>query len=357
MAGLEQLMLVPESDAVACVGASARVLTDRGVTYAVGPSGSVVVLAAHDDPTRSGVWNAERWRLLGPVPDVVEAILNQGAETSRHLFVRLGQDCLYLGTTARCRTEYADGRLTVAELSISPALSYEVLDRVRPPAPVRGLPGVEWLDQLPGDRVAALRTFLTGWFPALRTVAGLPVGARTRVPAALAAFYWLAHHHPALLGSQNRILPAHELHVDQHDGRLVFGAENQGVFQWTLDQGPDDPVVWMVDGHDGPVAMAEPLSGFLVQFSLFETAIGATYRAAAWEVPEPVVSRLTSSLAPVPLLPWRCFGLTSFHVAPGLIACVTDTGNGLYEVTVGAWHRALLRPLAELGDGWQRFDG
>ncbi|MFE7402966.1 hypothetical protein [Streptomyces sp. NPDC057557] len=48
---------------------------------------------------------------------------------------------------------------------------------------------------------------------------------------------------------------------------------------------------------------------------------------------------------------------TAFHVAPDLIACVSDLGDGTFEVTDGARHRSALRPFEELGIDWLSFDG
>lgn len=53
---------------------------------------------------------------------------------------------------------------------------------------------------------------------------------------------------------------------------LVFGEENQGGFfwslLWTLDGPETDPAVWFCEYDEPPIAEQEPLSGFLIQFSL-----------------------------------------------------------------------------------------
>ncbi|MEU3221361.1 hypothetical protein [Streptomyces sp. NPDC006971] len=46
---------------------------------------------------------------------------------------------------------------------------------------------------------------------------------------------------------------------------------------------------------------------------------------------------LTDRLRSVPLRPWRWSAdPTTFHVAPGLIACTSDLGDGMFEITIGA---------------------
>ncbi|MCX4738568.1 hypothetical protein [Streptomyces antibioticus] len=66
---------------------------------------------------------------------------------------------------------------------------------------------------------------------------------------------------------------------------LVFGAENQGGFVWsllwTLGEEETDPTVWFCEDGEGPIAEQEPLSGFLLQFSLFEAAMGGLSGAAS----------------------------------------------------------------------------
>ncbi|MFF8883588.1 hypothetical protein [Streptomyces flaveolus] len=93
--------------------------------------------------------------------------------------------------------------------------------------------------------------------------------------------YLPAEQRPGVLGHHNHILPWHEVSTDPLGELLVFGAENQGGFYWglpwILDEPQDDPDVWFCVFDETPIAEQEPLSGFLLQFSLFEAAMSADY--------------------------------------------------------------------------------
>lgn len=382
-----RLAVVGENEALACAGDRPRVRVAGEVTYASGRAGTVIIVTAGDGPARDGVWSADRFRLLGPVPRRVAARLRRtpGSLLSRpiHLFVRLAGEaagaagaggCLYLGESSPVMLEYGPtGGLAGCELAIRPPLDRRTLERVRPRAQVPEPPSLDWLDGLGGDRTAALREFLTGWHPADPPPAAPPasgsppgdspadspaVDHRPAIPAPLAELHRYAAAVPDVLGVQNRLLAGAELQADDdHDGLLVIGTENQGACRWLVDPAGADPTVWLVEPGSGRVAEREPLSGFLVQFCLFEAALGGPYTASAIDLPRGSLERLTRGMRKVPLRPWRWpADPTGFFVAPGLVACVSDTGDG-FEVWVGARHRSFLGPLAELGDVWEHFDG
>ena len=130
---------------------------------------------------------------------------------------------------------------------------------------------------------------------------------------------------------------------------IIFGEENQGGFVWslprTLDGLRSDPTVWF-QGYDEPlIAEQEPLSGFLLQFALFEAAMGADYLALPHEPTAQQVQRLTkkATLSPVPLRPFCPGTPPGFYVAPGLILHVSNpAGDDSFSVWVGATHRSAL---------------
>jgi hypothetical protein len=68
-----QAALLDEARAYALVGGAAA--TDRftfgGASVVIGPAGTLIITEAGDSPDRSGVWNAEEIRLLGPAPGPV----------------------------------------------------------------------------------------------------------------------------------------------------------------------------------------------------------------------------------------------------------------------------------------------
>ncbi|MFF4622558.1 hypothetical protein [Nonomuraea jabiensis] len=232
-----------------------------------------------------------------------------------------------------------------------------MLDRVRPPSAPTTLPGLDWLDHVNDDRATALRQFIEGWYP-LPDTDRVPTTPSVGVHEALAAFYRLAQGRPEVLGVQNFIRPAGELTTGA-DGLLEFGYENQGGFYWSLDPSQDDPIVWTDDEPAYRYAERERLSGFLLQFSLYEAMVSARYHAGGGPVPTPIASELLSTLRRVPLKTWMWpLYQTSFYVAPGLIACVDDDEeNEECDISFGATHRSLLRPLANQGIKWAVFDG
>ncbi len=142
---------------------------------------------------------------------------------------------------------------------------------------------------------------------------------------------------------------------------LVFGEENQGGFfwslLWTLDNPEADPTVWFSEDDQSAIAEQEPLSGFLIQFSLFEASMGADYVALSLRLTAEQVDRLAEALLLVPLRPFWPAAPTRFYVAPGLVLHVTDEGIGNgFSAWAGATHRSALAPLANLVE-WDRFDG
>lgn len=267
-------------------------------TAVIGSAGTVIIVEAGDALNRSSVWNAEEVRLLGPAPTPVrERLVDRpgewGTSDARlpvHLMARLPQGLVYLGTgtVAQAGTELRPGHaehiLTDCVLRLDTALSRPDLDRVRPVLPPPDLPGLEWLSNVNRDRRTALEQFLTGWYPAMSEALETPSvqAPALDLPEGLRYFYHLSQRHPDALGVQNRILPAAKLGTD-HDGLIVFGEENQGGFVWAMARTPDgpaaDPTVWFRGYDEPPVAEQEPLSGFLLQFALFEAAMGADYLA------------------------------------------------------------------------------
>ncbi|WP_042804597.1 hypothetical protein [Streptomyces sp. C] len=348
--------------------AMAERFTVGGASVVMGPSGMLIIAEVGDDPSRSGVWNAEEVRLFGPAPaPVTDRLMGApwGAGESSlpiHIAVRLEEQVLYLGSAQVSQVGTSDGVLTDCELLLESPLTRDLLDRVRPPRPPLpplDLPGVEWLRHVNGDRAAALDEFVTGWYPAVaESPSTHPVSP---LPGGLRQLYRLAEKRPEVLGVQNRILPAPDLHTDHLGEMLVFGVENQGGFswslQWTLDEHEADPTIWFREFDEEPIAEKEPLSGFLIQFSLFEASMGAGYLALPPRLTAPQVDRLTQALHLVPLRPFLPWASTHFYVAPGLVMHVSTEDGEEFEAWAGATDRSALAPLADVPIDWRRFDG
>ncbi|MGW2837735.1 hypothetical protein ACWCWD_08040 [Streptomyces sp. NPDC001493] len=235
--------------------------------------------------------------------------------------------------------------------------------RVRPPLRPPNPPGLEWLTQVNGDRAVALERFVTGWYPAVDAVRSRPPAGESdpRPPSALRVLYRLAEQRPAVLGTQNRILSESESYTDHLGEMRVFGVENQGGFTWsllwTLDEPEADPTVWFRETDEAPIAEQEPLSGFLIQFSLFEASMGADWLAVSRTLTAAQVEHVTRPLHQVPLRPFWPWVPTRFHVAPGLVVQVGSEDGEAFDVWAGATHRSALAPLAGLPAYWRRFDG
>jgi hypothetical protein len=156
-----------------------------------------------------------------------------------------------------------------------------------------------------------------------------------------------------VLGTQNALYPPDQLRTDPDEGLLVFAAENQGNFTWQIDPTEADPTVWLVRAGVAPVAEREPVSGFLVQFCLFEAIAAAPWHAYAWST----FVDVTGELAEVPLEPWHWPGdPTRFFVGPDLVLCTSAVDADEFAVLVGARTPEALRPLAKSDVQWDVFN-
>ncbi|MGW3153280.1 hypothetical protein [Streptomyces sp. NPDC001089] len=371
------MSLVNDVQAYALCGdtTAAESFTFGSATVVIGDTGTVIIVEAGDALDRSSVWNAVEVRLIGPAPTPVKERLAPWAwaaddtKLPLHLMARVPEGLVRLGTgtVARTQTTVSPGHvervLTRCALRLDTPLRKSDLDRVRPPLPRPDLPSLEWLGHVNGDRAAALEQFITGWYPAA-SESPEPPSVRAHafgLPDGLRRFYRLAQHRPRSLGVQNRIFPASRCGTDPNGEMLVFGEENQGGFSWsllwTLDGPETDPTVWFCEYDEPPVAEQEPLSGFLIQFSLFEAAMGADYMALSRRLTAQQVELFTEGLHPVPLRPFWPGAPTRFYVAPGLVLHITDERDDTFSTWAGATHRHALAPLADAAVEWTHFDG
>ncbi|MFC5200237.1 hypothetical protein [Streptomyces kaempferi] len=355
---------------------AAESFTFGSATAVIGDAGTVIIVEAGDALDRSSVWNADEVRVLGPAPrPVKERLVDRpgawGTDDTKlpvHLMARVAEGLVYLGTgtVAQTGTKLSPGHiehvLTHCTFRLDTPLSKPNLDRVRPLVPPE-LPSLEWLGHVNGNRATALEQFITGWYPATSEDPEPPSVQAPAIglPDGLRRFYQLAQHRPRSLGAQNRILPASKRQTDPNGEMLIFGEENQGGFfwslSWTLDGPEADPAVWFREYDEPPIAEQEPLSGFLIQFSLYEAAMGAAYVALSGRLTAEQVDRFTGRLHPVPLRPFWPLAPTRFYVARGLVLHVTDEGDESFSIWAGAIHRSSLAPLADSAVEWTQFDG
>lgn len=96
---------------------------------------------------------------------------------------RLEEGVVHLGAgrMQRAETELPPGateyELVLCVLRLEAPLDQVLLDRVRPPDPPVMLPGLQWLDEVNGDRATALEQFVTGWYTATARVREGPPSA------------------------------------------------------------------------------------------------------------------------------------------------------------------------------------
>ncbi|MFF0390763.1 hypothetical protein ACFYS8_19045 [Kitasatospora sp. NPDC004615] len=369
---LKRSDLVDVGAAFDLAGAEPQVFAVGGATVALGTAATVVIAGAVDDPAAGGVWNDQELRLQGPAPVLAAARLTGvvpcgSAELDTdlpvHLFARVDGLCCYLGLVRPSGSAWTDGELNSCELAIDPPLSREILDIVRPTVAPPGLPGLGWLDHVDSEPGWALELFVTGWHP--EAVEPQAVGEIPRsIPPALADFYRLAARYPGILGGQNRIRSVGAVRPDSSAGFLVFADENQGGWDWSIpwevDATNSDPAVWVGELGGAAVLEQEPLSRYLLQFSLYEAASTAPFTAALRNFPKHLLPVLGPCLQGVPLRTFMApVAPTDFLVGPGIVAGVSPSyfNEDEVDVWIGARHRSALHPLLELGLQWQRFDG
>ncbi|MCF2527127.1 hypothetical protein [Yinghuangia soli] len=374
-------VLVDDRAVVAWLGAGTCVDTGDGTVFVLAKAATAVVMAASDDWAFSGVRDARSFTIVGPIPEDVEPRLvgrfewfypsgDGDREMPLHIFVRVAAGLLYLGIAGRERGREITWSGALAEWSgeLLTPLSREVLDMARPVGDSNSLPGLDWLDHAADDRVAALQSFVTGWFPVVEreqpdSAAAAADAAQLPVPRPLRELYLMA------AGRSRRVLAAwdairfpQELSLDASTGRLEFAGGNEGDWTWACDLDEDDPAVWWTwDGRE-PVTRREPepLSGFLLQFILRQAMVTAVYRAESGFpcIPVTVADELAAGLRPVPLHPLHWHSDRSvLYVAPGLVVAIEHVNHNERYVSAGATHRSALRRLADAGIDWMRFDG
>ncbi|WP_344653535.1 hypothetical protein [Cryptosporangium japonicum] len=346
--------LISEAAALSVAGDVVRRHALGSTLVGTGADATVVVVAAGDRPGDSGVRDSTTVVLRGdPSPDLHPRFMGR-VRPPIHVFVRLEHGCLPLGT-ARCRRGASEpARFTSAELQLEQPLSRALLDAARPVPPPGPVPSVEWVDHVATDPIRALESFVLGWFPAGELT---PVGTNDR-PDALAAFHRLARLRPALHRFPDPVLTEPTRASGPPGDRLVFAVRDGGGTEWSIPWPPGgaDPRVWFTDESE-TILEEEPLSRFLLQFTLDAAVQTAPYQATTYVMPTAHLDALRSTLRPVPLSPFRptCTA-ARFFLAPGLLAQVSGDDDESI-VGFGALHRGTLTPLLAHGFRWSRFDG
>ncbi len=358
-----------EAAALSVAGAGLRRYEMGPALIGAGADATVVIVEPGDNPGINGVQDSTAVLLRGDAVPALHSRFDFWDALPIHLFARLDRGCLPLGT-ARCRgRSSAPADFDHASLELDQPLAREMLDAVRPvPAP-GPVPGVDWVDHVETDPIRALESFVLGWFPAEEAE---PAGEeRTEsepddLPEALVAFHRLARLRPAIHQFRNPVLKQPRRTSGPLGGRLVFAVESERTRDWSIpwppqELGEADPRVWLTEdpflADPETILEEEPLSRFLLQYTLNEAMNAALYQARTYCMPTQRLDPLWSTLRPVPLSPFLpTYEADKFYVAPGLLTTVSSDENEAV-VTFAALHRATLTPLLEHGFRWFRFDG
>lgn len=359
--------LITEEAALSVAGAGL-------IRYAMGPAligagadATVVIVESGDNPKVSGVQDSV-WVLLrgDRIPELHSRFEFRGA-LPIHVFARLEEGYLRLGT-AQCRAmPSAPANFNRAELRLSQPLTREMLDAVRPVPSPGPVPRVDWIDLVESDPIRALESFVLGWFSEAEPADDeTTANELDNLPEALAAFHRLARLRPAIHRFIDPVLKKPRHASGPLGDRLVFATWNGAGKDWSIPwplKKPDeaDPRVWFTEDPDDPhpetTLEEEPLSRFLLQFTLNGAMNVAPYGARTYCMPTARLDALWNMLRPVPLSPFMPTYMTErFFAAPGLLAQVSGDED---EAIVGfsALHRGTLTPLLEHGFRWCHFDG
>ncbi|GAA2485663.1 hypothetical protein [Winogradskya humida] len=341
--------LASEQAALAAAGVSPQRFTLPHATIILGDQALVVIVDAGDRPGATAVRDAGEIVLSGVLPGPVGSGLGYfNADGARLVlaYIRLPDGLLPVGPARVASLSGThDGIVFGAALRPATRLTYDQLDLVRP-APAVPLEDTAWLDLMRTDRIAALRAFIATWHAA--TPAGpVAYAPPTDAPEPLRTLYEAAEGRKSVLGAQNFLRPPAELTTD--NGWVAFADENQGAFVLEHRTGDPDPVV-----RDE----IETLSGVLLQFVLFEASFTSPMTVSGF-LSDDELARLTALLRRVPLGPASWIGGPArLYAGPGLIVAADRTGDPDGQlVTVGANHRAALRPLRDLDLPWFDYDG
>lgn len=201
--------LVTEAAAGSLAGARLRRYEMGPALIGAGADATVVIVVPGDNPGVSGVQDSTKVLLRGDRASDLHARFAFREPLPVHVFARLDQGCLPLGTALCRRTPSVSADFDHAEWELDRPLGREALDVVRPVPEPGPVPAVDWIEQVETDPIRALRPFVLGWFPAEATEPaeeGSAPGEVDDLPEALASFRRLARLRPAIHGFHDPIL-------------------------------------------------------------------------------------------------------------------------------------------------------
>jgi len=205
----------------------------------------------------------------------------------------------------------------------------------------------------PGERMDLLGTWLGWWFAEAAQPRNLNSRLRDGLPESLRALYSNTPN-VSTYCRQNYLVREEELTVE--DGKLLFAYENQGVYLWgTNPTGEADPPVYGRWDTSEPWALDVPsLSLFLIQFFLFEAAIGARFSASAACLGDAAFRSVLQELTPLEWAAWHWPAFpTTFYLRGGAILVAAPNGD-VWSVYVGGKTPADMVFLTDhVGSSWE----
>lgn len=176
-----------------------------------------------------------------------------------------------------------------------------------------------------------------------------PEGAKIAPPVLRALYQSTAEGNVC---SQNRIVSADALALENGSDRLTFYVENQGVCIWATELlGNDPPVFVRSNEWNAPWRKeSDSLSAFLIQMLVLEATFGAPFGASHDGLDARAMAKLAKRVLSLPLAPWISTR-TRFFGSEGVIGFAYPEGAN-FAVWLGAKERERFEPIGELIADW-----
>lgn len=320
---------------------------DANGAFLFGRDAAALVVAVSDRDDDPWFTHRAALRFPGPVPP---GVVDRQKQTI-WLFVRrerAGAALTYMGDIFPSRYSLAGEQPRDVLFLLTPRLArpmwLSLLGRRMPPSGTAPETELARLDAVstPRECWQALMTFIERWhrtsisplFPSS------PAPGLERLRATVAALAAI----PGLFNF-NDLVPPDKLAIEK--GRIVFLRENQGVCQWSAEEG-EDPRVFYRENDPRELWLEEPqrLSWFLIQAVLFESIMHATFGASATRLAKHAAEALIDRLRPIAGGSWNWNG-TRFLARDGVLAMANNNGDEV-DVYLAATTPLALSPFDDL---------
>jgi hypothetical protein len=181
------------------------------------------------------------------------------------------------------------------------------------------------------------------------------------LPAALREAYLLFGRRPDLTARQDRLVPPHELGLDESGTIVVFRVENQHCAAWgvaTADLGSADPPVYVQDRDGGWRPFLDRVSVACVEMVLSEVVIGRGQSGDMCELPDELIAVVESSYEQMAVPEYRLWadrGITvRWFSAPGKLLRMDGRGPYCWLMAGGQTPADLEAVRAAVPGPWAR---